>query len=165
MSGRHLGLVLQPHALHDAAHRLAAVLHLVNAGDEIEVLEYGEIFVEAEALGHVADLAADRQCLMCDVQAQAGAAAAVGRQQTAQHADGGGLAAAVGTEEAADLAGLDLQIQPFHHLARPEALAQIVDVDDQRGHRAAPAAIGLTVTGSPGLSREAWSGRGLASTR
>jgi hypothetical protein len=40
-----------------------------------------------------------------DVQPQAGAAARVRGQQPAQHADGGGLAAAVGAEEAADAAG------------------------------------------------------------
>ena len=89
-------------------HPLAASVHGVDAGDEVEVLLDAEILVEAEALGHVADLALDRPRLLDDVVAEAGAAAPVGRQQAAQHADGRGLAAAVGAEEAADLAALDL---------------------------------------------------------
>ena len=89
-------------------HPLAAPVHGVEAADEVEVLADREVLVEAEALGHVADLALDRPRLLDDVVAEAGAAARVGREQAAQHADGRGLAAAVGAEEAADLAALDL---------------------------------------------------------
>ena len=96
-------------------HPLAPPVQGVEAGDEVEVLPDGEILVEAEALGHVADLALDRPRLVDDVVAEAGAAAAVGRQQAAQHADGRGLAAAVGAEEAADLAALDLDAEVVDH--------------------------------------------------
>ena len=89
---------------HDVRHRLARVRHLVDVGDEIEVLLHGEVLVEAELLRHVADLAADQRRLADDVEAEAGAAAAIGDEQAAQHADGRGLAAAVGAEKSADLA-------------------------------------------------------------
>ena len=70
-----------------------------------------------------------RACVAQQVEAQACAAAAVRSQQTAQHADRGGLAAAVAAEEAADLAFRHLQGQPVDHLPRAEALAQVVHVD------------------------------------
>src|SRR6516165_9138147 len=46
----------EAHSLHDLLNRLPAVAQLIDAGDEVEVLEHCEIFVEAETLGHVADL-------------------------------------------------------------------------------------------------------------
>ena len=44
-----------------------------------------------------------------------------GVEQAAEHADGRRLAAAVGAEEAADLARGDLQIEALHDLAGAEA--------------------------------------------
>ena len=126
-------------------HPLPTSVHGVEPGDEAEILLDAEILVEAEALGHVADLALDRPRLPDDVVAETGAAAAVGRQQPAQHADGRGLAAAVGAEEAADLAALDLDGEVVDHGARAEALDQAAGIDD-RAHR------GRTSTGWPGLS-------------
>ena len=52
-----------------------AVVHAVHAGDEIQVLADGQVFVEAEALRHVADLALDLAAFRGYVVAQAGAAA------------------------------------------------------------------------------------------
>ena len=46
-----------------AATAARGVRHLVDARDEIEILEHGEVFVEAELLRHVADLAADQRGL------------------------------------------------------------------------------------------------------
>jgi hypothetical protein len=43
--------------------------------------------------------------------------ALVGREQAAQHADGGGLAAAVRAEEAIDAAARDLHVEMVDHLA------------------------------------------------
>ena len=81
-----------------------------------------------------------------DVEAEAGAAAAIRRKQAAQHADRGRLAAAVGAEKAADLAASRPQRQALDDLARAVTLAQIVDVDHEfvswRRGRA-----GCTVTG------------------
>jgi len=68
----------------------------VNAGDEFEILPHRQVLVEAEALGHVADAGFDFRRLGADVEAEAGTAAAIGREQPAEHADGRGLAGAVG---------------------------------------------------------------------
>ena len=76
----------------------------VDARDELQVLQDRQVLVEAEALRHVADVALDLLALRADVVAERRAAAAVGRQQPAQHAQRGGLAGAVGAEEAVDLA-------------------------------------------------------------
>ena len=50
--------------------------------------------------------------------------AAVGRHQPDDHVEGGGLAGAVGAEQADHLAGVDLERQVVHHLARAVALAE-----------------------------------------
>ena len=44
-----------------SSHRRAPVRHLVDARDEIQVLDDRQVVVEAELLRHVADLAADRR--------------------------------------------------------------------------------------------------------
>ena len=165
----------ETHARADVLHRLPRARHLIDVGDEIEVLLHREVLVEAELLRHVSDLAADARGVADDVVAEAGAAAAVGHQQAAQHADGRRLAAAVGAEKAADLALRDLEIEPVDHAPRAEALAQPVDVDDEPGHRPIRAVLlacavctgppfGCTPIGWPGLIRAACSKEGRAST-
>ena len=52
------------------------------------------------------------------------ALAAVRCEQSAQHADGGGLAGAVGTEKAVDRAATDLHRQVAHHDLAVEGLGQ-----------------------------------------
>ena len=116
-----------------------------------------------------------RARLADDVVAEAGAAAAVGDEQAAQHADGRRLAAAVGAEKPADLALRDLEVEPVDHAPRAEALAQPVDVDDELCHRPIRAVLlacavctrplfGRTAIGWPGLIRTACSTEGRAST-
>src|SRR5260370_408607 len=83
---------------HDAFDRLARLGHLVNACNQIEILEDGKIFVKREPLRHVADLAANPQRLAQDIEAEAGAMTAIGNEKAAQHTDGGGLATAICAE-------------------------------------------------------------------
>ena len=97
---------VQAEALDGGARLAAGIGEAVDAGDELQVLQDGEVLVEAEALRHVADVALDLLALGADVEAERRAAAAVGREQPAQHAQRGGLARAVGAEEAVDLAAL-----------------------------------------------------------
>ena len=78
--------VARPEPLERVVDALLQPVEAVDAADELEVLADGEILVEAEALGHVAGLALDRLALAHEVVAEAGAAAAVGRQQAADHA-------------------------------------------------------------------------------
>ena len=110
LPGELVAPVGQAHALDDRRDRLAPVGHLVDPRDEIQVLDDGQVFVEAEPLRHVADLrggsAARSRRMSRPRQVPAPPS---GVEQAAQHADRRRLAAAVGAEEAADLARRDLQ--------------------------------------------------------
>src|SRR6185503_7061058 len=66
-------------------------LDAVDAGVEVEVLLDGEILVQAEPLGHVADPRLDLLGLGLDVLADDGALAARRIEDPAQHADRRGL--------------------------------------------------------------------------
>src|SRR5262249_19609304 len=117
----------------------------VDAGDELEVLAHREVVVEREALRHVADPRLDLLGFAADVEAEAGAAPGVGREQAAQHADGRGLSRAVRPEEAVDQPALDPHGEVAHHGAAGERFGQTLAVDrdvgrgghdvGHRGHR------------------------------
>src|SRR6185436_6401297 len=96
-------------ALDDGVRARRQRPHAVHAADELQVLAHGHVLVEAEALGHIADAALDLPGLPADVEAEAGTLTRVRRQQAAEHADGGGLTAAVGAEESEDGAARHLQ--------------------------------------------------------
>jgi hypothetical protein len=146
-------------------HRLAPVGHLVKARDKVKVLADGEVVPVREALRHVADAALDLGRLLEDVVAQAGAAAAVGREQPAHHADRRGLAAAVGAEEAEDLAARDLHGEIAHHVLIAEVLVQAAHVDGVVAVAVVRAAHGkVTSTGWPGRSLGPSAAAGRAST-
>jgi hypothetical protein len=124
----------QTHSRYHILHRLPAVAHLIDPGDEIEVFKHREILVEAEALGHITDLSPNARRIRDNVQPETGSAAAVRRQQTAEHADRRRFAAAIGAEEAADLACGHLQIQAMHDFMCAKAFLQVAHVDDEVSH-------------------------------
>jgi hypothetical protein len=105
----------------------------VDARDEFKIFAHREVIVEAEALRHVADAIFDLRRLGADFVTEAGAAALIGRQQPAQHADGGGLAGAVRPKEAENGAASDLHGQVAHHLTAAERFGQAMHVDDDLG--------------------------------
>ncbi|MNK90611.1 hypothetical protein D3C87_1106720 [compost metagenome] len=166
-AGQLRGARLQAEVFQRAVHGLAAVGHGVDAGHELEVLADRQVFPVGKALCHIADVALDLGGLLQDVEAQAGARARVRRQQPAHHADGGGLAAAVGAEEAEDLAARHLHGQVVDHVLVAEALVQPLDVDRQRAVGAIHGVVHdcATSTGWPGRSLGASSGVGRASIR
>src|SRR5262249_7109131 len=86
-------------------------LHVVHAADEIEVLANREILVEAETLGHVANALLDLGRLRPNVETEAGTLAGVRGQQSAEHADRRGLAAAVRAEKSHDDAARHFDIE------------------------------------------------------
>ena len=110
-------------------NRVAPVFHAVHARDEIEILLDAQVLPKAEPLRHVADLALDRFALRDHIVTEAGAAAGIGAQQPAEHADEGRLAAAVRAEKAVDLAGAHLQIDMIDDGAVAEALRHPAHVD------------------------------------
>ena len=113
--------------------RALAVGHAVDARDEVEVLLDREVLVEAEALRHVADAALDLGARVAQIEAEAGPAALVRRQQPAEHADGRRLAAAVRTEEAEMRPRGTARSIVVHHARSPKLLVRPRDVDDRGG--------------------------------
>src|SRR3546814_19390628 len=67
-------------------------LHVLHGGKEFEVLAHGQVAEQRELLGHVADAAAQLFGLFGDAQAEHLDLALGGREQAAEHADGGRLA-------------------------------------------------------------------------
>ena len=119
----------EPEPLDRRARLLLGLREAVDAGDELQVLLDRQVLVEAEALRHVADVALDLVALGQDVVAERRAPAAVGREQPAHHAQRGGLAGAVGAEEAVDLAAHHAHGQVAHHHLAVEGLGQAFDLD------------------------------------
>src|SRR4029078_1040118 len=106
-----------------------AIAHAVHARHEVEVFLNRQILVQAEALRHVTDLALDQGGLREQVESEAASLARIRCQQSAEHADRGGLAAAVGTEKTEDLPALDADRKVVDHHPAGEALTQAVYVD------------------------------------
>ncbi len=109
-----------------------AVRQSVDAPDELEVLRDRKILVETESLGHVADLALDSGRLAANVEAQARAASAIGREEPAEHSNGGGLSASVGTKESVDLPAPHLQPESVDDHLVAEALGEALHIDGER---------------------------------
>ena len=104
--------------------------------DEIEVFLDGQILVKAEPLGHVADVLLDLGASRAEIEAEAGAAAVVGREQAAEHAQEGRLAAAVRAEKAANLAGPHLHGDVVDDRAVAEFFRHAANVNGEVGtHR------------------------------
>jgi hypothetical protein len=82
----------------------------------------GDVLVEAAVFGHIAD-ALFR--VLGHGAAEDGDGAAVGFKDVEEHTDSGGLAGAVGTQEAEDLAGADLEGDIFDGLGFAEAFGDV----------------------------------------
>src|SRR5665811_1391416 len=109
---------------------------------------------------HIANLILDLVGVGADVVAEAGASAFIGREQPAQHADGGGLAGTVRPKEAVDGAALDLHGEVAHHRAAVEFLGQVMDIDNDVGGTHCGASFArVTVTGWPTRNFSGCSGR------
>ena len=164
-AGERAGELLRPRAqtepFEPLAHAALPVGHPVHARDEVEVLLDRQVLVVAEALGHVADAPLDLGGAGAQVEAEGGAAAFVGREQPAQHADRGGLAAAVRPEKSDDPAARDGEVDVIDHGAPAVALGQAVDLDCRGG----VVHFNVTSTGCPGWSLGASAALGRASTR
>src|SRR5204862_742301 len=112
----------------------------VHPAEEADVLVHGQVLVERETLRHVADAALDAFRIAPHVGAAYDGGARGGPQQSAQHADGGGLAGTVAAEEAEDLAGAHVERHVIDGHEVAEALREIADLDGvgavrRPGHR------------------------------
>ena len=131
------------------ADRLSAVRHLVDARDEVEVLEHRQVLVEAEALRHVADLAADFVRLGDDVVAEAGPEPPSGLSRPHSMRMVVVLPLPLAPRKPQISPSATCRLEAFDHLEIAETLAQSADVDGVFAHGASTD--GFTVTGWPGL--------------
>jgi hypothetical protein len=97
---------------------------VLDGGEEFQVLAHRKIFIQREALGHVADAPAQCFGLLGNRQAQHLDLPGTRFQQAAQHADGGRLARPVRPQEAIDLATRHGQVDIVHGQQIAEAAGQ-----------------------------------------
>src|SRR3989344_2059276 len=126
--------VVEGELLDQLGHPTGHVLDAVELADELQVLAHRQVAVEAEVLGHVAQQRLDLGRLGGDVEAQAGAAPRGQWHEAAHHADGGGLARAVGAEEAVELAFLDGHVELVDDRLVTKGLGEVAHLDDGLGH-------------------------------
>jgi len=100
-------------------------LDTVEVSHEGQELPSCELRVQVGTLGHVADTPLHLQGLLQDVEAGHYGGPPAGFEQAGQHADGGGLARAVGAEEAEQFAGEDGEVKPFDRRQTAVVLAQL----------------------------------------
>ena len=132
----------------DCQHLVHAPVELLapeplEAPEEAQVLAGGQVRVDGQVLGHVADggLGVGRP----DVHRPAGHddLAAVAPEQAADHRDGGGLAGAVGPEQAVGLAGGDLEADAVDGGPLAVALAKVAADEHRPRRRGRPARGGV----------------------
>ncbi|GFF06678.1 hypothetical protein SM139_1808 [Stenotrophomonas maltophilia] len=118
---------------------------VLDGGEEFQVLAHRKVFIQREALGHVADAPAQCLGLLRHGQAEHLDLAGTRFQQAAQHADGGRLARPVRAQEAIDLATRHGQVDIVHGQQIAEAAGQALGM-----HRDVVAGVQkLTCTGIP----------------
>ncbi len=96
----------------------------VGCAVEAQILQDGQVVIQAEALGHIPDARADLRGVGVHGHAQHLYRAGGGLHQAQQHADGGGLARAIRPEEAEDLSAADFEIDAIHSGEVAEAFGQ-----------------------------------------
>src|SRR5438309_4933160 len=79
-------------------HGLPPILHRIHPRHKIEIFLDAQVFPKAESLRHVADFPFDRFALVDDIVTETSTAPIVCAQQSAEHAQKCGLAAAVRSE-------------------------------------------------------------------
>ena len=104
--------------------------HFEQVGVEADILVDREFFVEAEPLRHIAQVRLAGLGVGHDIDAVDEDAAAVRLHHAGQHPHGRGLAGAVGTDQAENLAAVDGERQTVHggNLGKP--LGQSIGRDD-----------------------------------
>ena len=105
---------------------------LEEVGVEVEVLQHGEVAVEAEALGHVGDPGLDGLGRRPDGVTGHERLALGRREDPRQHAQGRGLPAAVRTDQPEQLPARDREGEVVHGGDGAEPPRQIPDLDGRR---------------------------------
>jgi hypothetical protein len=113
------------HLIHPGVERCPT--QAVHLAPEDEVLPRRKVGVEGDILWYHAQAGLGGFGCAADRMAHDQGVALVGLEQAGQHRDGGGLARAVGPEQAQDLALLDGEIHALHGLKVAKGLAEVLD--------------------------------------
>src|SRR5262249_19474998 len=127
----------------------------VGRREEVEVLEGGQVLVERELLGHVADPAPDLLAAPADVEAVDRRVPLGRREQPAEDPDERRLAGAVGAEQAVDLAAGHRQRHLVEGTEAPEIARDLAHLDAVAvvgGGRGIAHGSSRTVAAIPGFS-------------
>ena len=103
--------------------------HIVDAGVEVEVLPYRQVFVQRKPLAHVPDVLLDPFWLREDVVPKYGAATGARREDPAQQADHRALPGAIRAEEREHFAALHGERDVGNGDALAEALREVLSLD------------------------------------
>jgi hypothetical protein len=103
--------------------------HVEQPGVQHQVLPYRQLAIQGKGLGHVANPLARGHVARVDRLAEQQGLAGAGRQQAGEHLHGGALAAAVGAEEAEDLAAADAERHRVDRDEVAEAHGQALGLD------------------------------------
>ena len=142
-------------------HGRLPLRHLVKPRNEIKVFLDGQVFVKGKFLSHVADALFDLGRFAAEIEAEAVAAAGVRLEQAAEHPQKRGFAAAIGAEEAVNLAGPHLHRNVIDDRARAEFFSDTAHVDGK--FAGAHGCGNVTSTGWPGRNSTASARENLAS--
>ena len=112
---------------------IADVSIWVRQPDQAEVLPPGEVGVDRRELTGHPDHPPDRVGLLSDVVAEDARGSGVGLEHGGEDPDRGGLARAVGPQQAEDRTGRDLEVDPVQREHLAEALGETLDLD-RAGH-------------------------------
>ncbi len=130
------GCLGQIEALQGLGRALAGfrLVEPVQATDHLDVLEPGEVLVDRRALAGETDPVAKLLGVGDHVEAVHLGATAARQQQRRQDPNRGGLAGAVGTEQAEHHPGLDIQVDAFQSFDVTEPAFEPLGTDDRLGH-------------------------------
>jgi hypothetical protein len=101
----------------------------VHAGEEFEILAHGELAVEGELLGHVAQTLPGPGRAAAQVDAHDLGPTGGGREESAHHLEGGRLARSVGPEKSEDFPLPDLEADMVRGREVAEAFCQLFGLD------------------------------------
>ena len=104
---------------------------LVHGGEKHEVFLHGEVGIEREGAGQIADMLTDFEVACAHVETQHGSIARVGQQQRGEDVEKGGLPCPVGTYNAEHLGLVHLETDIAEGVYLAVRLIQMGDTDDR----------------------------------
>ena len=83
--------------------------HSEQVGVETDVFIHGKVFIEAEALRHIAEVVLSAFRIVNDVHACDRGRPFIGRHDAREHAEGGCFSRTIGTDQAKDFSAADVE--------------------------------------------------------